>query len=84
MDISAGLRYRIAMAMLYSIQLTNAISFDDQKAQPEPHCYSRFDYEYKVVQKLVALEDSCSHLKTATDALKTEIDNLKIELNGNF
>ena len=84
MDISVGLRYRIAMAVLYSIQLTNAISFNDQKAHLEPHCYSRFDYEFKVVQKLVALEDTCSHLKTTTDNLKTEIDKLKNELIGNF
>lgn len=43
----------------------------------EPQCYSRFDYEYKVVQKIVALENMYSDLKTKNSELKAEIEGLK-------
>ena len=43
----------------------------------EPQCYSRFDYEYKVVQKIVALENLCEKFKTTNSELRDEIQDLK-------
>ena len=48
----------------------------------EPQCRSQFDYEYKVVQKIVALENLCDGLKTTTNELRTEIQTTHIELRG--
>ena len=53
-------------------------------AQKEPQCSSRFDYEYKVVQKLVDLENSnrkhdkiIEELLKKNLALETEIEDIK-------
>ena len=35
----------------------------------EPQCYSRFDYEYKVLQKLITLDEA---QKGLTETLKTQ------------
>ena len=40
----------------------------------EPQCYSRFDYEYKVVQKLVALENANKGLIDSNDEMKSVIE----------
>ena len=48
----------------------------------EPHCYSRFDYEYKVVQKIVALENLCEEFKTTNNELRDEIQDLKDRTEG--
>ena len=53
-------------------------------ADREPHCYSRFDYEYKVVQKIVALENKCSELQEANADLRTEIGSLGNKVQGNY
>lgn len=53
-------------------------------SQNEPQCSSRFDYEYKVVQKLVDLENDNKEQKQINEKLmiknldlQTEIDNIK-------
>ena len=53
-------------------------------SQNEPQCSSRFDYEYKVVQKLVDLENSkreqdkmIEELMKKYSILETEIENIK-------
>ena len=50
----------------------------------EPQCSSRFDYEYKVVQKLVDLENANKEQKQINEELmmknsdfETEVDNIK-------
>lgn len=48
----------------------------------EPQCYSRFDYEYKVVQKIVALENMYNELKTKNSELRMEIESLKSTNEG--
>ena len=53
-------------------------------ADREPHCYSRFDYEYKVVQKIVALENKCSELQETNVELRTEIGSLRNKVQGNY
>ena len=55
----------------------------DAKRDIEPNCYSRFDYEYKVVQKIVALENECSELHETNDELRTEIGDLSNKVEGN-
>ena len=50
--------------------------------QDEPQCSSRFDYEYKVVQKLVDLENSKREqdkiiLMKKNSVLETEIENIR-------
>ena len=53
-------------------------------SQNEPHCSSRFDYEYKVVQRLVDLENSkreqdkmIEELMKKNSILETEIEGIK-------
>ena len=60
------------------------ITFGLPKQDDEPHCYSRFDYEFKVVQKLVALENAYSELQMTNGVLQSEIDDLKSKITGNF
>ena len=52
---------------------------DSNHAQ-EPQCRSQFDYEYKVVQKIVALENICGDLKTENSELRTEFNELRAEI----
>ena len=40
----------------------------------EPQCYSRFDYEYKVVQKLFELENSQKQHFEKINALEHEVN----------
>ena len=60
------------------------ITFGLPKQDDGPHCYSRFDYEFKVVQKLVALENAYSELQMTNGVLQSEIDDLKSKITGNF
>ena len=48
----------------------------------EPQCRSQFDYEYKVVQKIVALENFCEGLKNTNKELRDEIQTTTNELRG--
>ena len=43
----------------------------------EPQCYSRFDYEYKVVQKLFELENARKQQEEFNKALEVEVENTK-------
>lgn len=45
----------------------------------EPQCYSRFDYEYKVVQKIFELENSQKQHFEKINALEHELSNFKTE-----
>ena len=43
----------------------------------EPQCYSRFDYEYKVVQKLFELENARKQQEEFNKALEVDVENTK-------
>ena len=51
--------------------------FKKQAMNEEPVCFSRFDYDYKIVQKLVTLEKAYSELKEVNDLLQKEIGSMK-------
>ena len=62
----------------------SACAFIGPKHEEEPQCYSRFDFEYKTVQKLVALENAYSELKTTTDQVLAELGNSKKDNAGKY
>ena len=55
----------------------------DSDHSQEPQCHSQFDYEYKVVQKIVALENLCENLKTENSELRAEIQDIRRTNEGN-
>ncbi|XP_052263802.1 uncharacterized protein LOC127866966 [Dreissena polymorpha] len=46
----------------------------------EPSCYSRFDYEYKLLTKVVALETTASKLENLISHLEQKIDDTNKKL----
>lgn len=67
----------IVLSYIYFQIVFQACILTDAKRDTEPNCYSRFDYEYKVVQKIVGLENECSKLHETNDELRTEIRSLR-------
>ena len=74
--------------IIASLLANNFISVD-ATSKFEPQCYSRFDYEYKVVEKLFTLEaaykkqqEIIQELKDALEEMKNENKALKIEMEG--
>ena len=65
--------------LLINFQVPPVICFAqlDSDQGREPQCRSQFDYEYKVVQKIVALENLCEDLKTINNELRAEIQDVK-------
>ena len=66
---------------------TTLYFFADGHSESEPRCYSRFDYEFKVVEKLFECETAHKkqreinrELKDALDELNTTINALRREL----
>ena len=81
-------------AFVFAALFINCFTFFlcvDTFSENEYQCYSRFDYEYKVVGKLVTLEtayktqqeindglkDALKEIRNENDALKREVDNMK-------
>ena len=69
--------------------LANTFISVDATSKSEPQCYSRFDYEYKVVEKLFTLETAYkkqqkinNELKDALEETKNENKALKREVEG--
>ena len=59
--------------------LTFCVPFDLGFSLPdEPQCSSRFDYEFKVVQKLFMLENAHNEQLEINKALRTEINSMKL------
>ena len=59
--------------------LTFCVPFDAGFSLPdEPQCSSRFDYEFKVVQKLFMLENAHNEQLEINKALRTEINSMKL------
>ena len=56
----------------------------DRNPGQEPQCRSHFDYEYKVVQKIVALENFCEHLKVENSELRAEVQDIRRTNEGNY
>ena len=48
----------------------------------EPQCLSRFDYDYKVLQKLVSLENSQTELQETIKQQENMISELKESMKG--
>ena len=77
-----GKCFIILLPWLLRMELT-ACALHEQKHEGEPQCYSRFDYEYKTVRQLVALEDVFSELKTKNEELLKRTELLENEINRN-
>ena len=84
MEINTSFAYKMTFVSFLCFLQMVTITFGFPKQDDEPNCYSRFDYEFKVVQKLVAVENAYSELKTTNEVLQREIDNLKSKITGNF
>ena len=61
-------------ALLISFVITTAWAL---MSDMEPQCYSRFDYEYKVVQKLFELEHGRNEQQAINKALEIKLENAK-------
>ena len=48
----------------------------------EPQCYSRFDYEYRVLQNLVSLKEAEKELRDVTDKLQNKVKDLEGKVKG--
>ena len=69
-------KLRISVLILF----TSISEVIGQCENREPNCYSRFDYEYKVLQRLIQLEDSQNGLKEKLAANENEKEELKREI----
>ena len=58
-------------ALVLAGLLANNFMCVDATSQSEPQCYIRFDYDFKVVEKLVMLETSYKALKSEMEGLKS-------------
>ena len=65
----------LGFLLLINFQVPEVICFAQLGSDQgrEPQCRSQFDYEYKVVQKIVALENLCEGLKNTNNELRSEI-----------
>ena len=68
-----------SILIIFSL-LTVAWAASLSKLEHEPQCYSRFDYEYKVVQKLVDLDNSQNEQKGNNAAQLDRIKAIESEL----
>ena len=59
-----------------------AVTWAAPHHEPEPQCYSRFDYEYKVVQKLVDLGNDQKEQKVANAAQSDKIKAIEAEMEN--
>ena len=50
----------------------------------EPVCYSRFDYDIKILRTMASLEESDAHLTEATRTLQNEVQGIKTSIEGGF
>ena len=75
-----GFRTKIKIVVVF-LCITGAIS---QCEDREPQCHSRFDYEYKVLQRLVRLEESHNGLTEKMTASENENNELKNEIKRNI
>ena len=72
--------------LLVCLLQTNLTSCEIKRhyGQDEPRCYSRFDYDYKIVQRLAELELDYSELKAVNDELLEQIGELKKKNSGTY
>ena len=59
--------------------LANYFIFVDTISESEPQCYSRFDYEFKVVEKLFTLETAHKKQQEINQELKDALEETKNE-----
>ena len=48
----------------------------------EPVCYSRFDYDIKILRAMASLEEADAKLTETTSALKNEVQGIKAKIEG--
>ena len=72
---------KMASKFVFVSLLSVALAVSLSKLEQEPQCYSRFDYEYKVVQKLVDLENKQNRQKEDNAATQEMIKASEAELS---
>ena len=79
------------LTIVIVVAWTTLYFFADGHPESEPRCYSRFDYEFKVVEKLFEceaahrkqtkingeLKDALDELNTAIIAMRRELESMK-------
>ena len=71
-----GLRWAL---VFISVVTTTAAPENGEPGQ----CYSRFDYEYKVLQHLVTLKEAEKELRATTFELQNTVKALEEKVKGN-
>ncbi|KAL4229845.1 hypothetical protein ACF0H5_010237 [Mactra antiquata] len=56
-----------------------AMASATSEGEAEPTCFSRFDYDYKMLQKLVSLEQTIQNLKDSLAESKNKIEDMSRE-----
>ena len=72
---------KMALKLVFVSLLSVALAVSLSKLEQEPQCYSRFDYEYKVVLKLVDLENKQNRQKEDNAATQEMIKASEAELS---
>ena len=71
----------IKLWIVVMIQCTLVVPKSDASVT-EPTCYSRFDYDHKVMKSLLTLETKVEHMEEVINQQKKIIDELTKEVNG--
>lgn len=69
----------IVYLCLSTVLLAARVNRSDTK---EPVCYSRYDYEIKMLREMASLEETEAHLTEKTVGLQNEVDGIKTEMKG--
>lgn len=72
--------YRVELIKIIFIWV--CVPWSNSLGTTEPQCYSRFDYEYKVLQNLIALKESEGHLRVMIAELQKTVGELQEKSNS--
>ena len=64
---------RLSIAFLFLMVIAKFCAYPLDEDGEEPRCYSRFDYDYKVIQKLFLLDQSQKELQDTMEANHNEL-----------
>lgn len=64
--------------------ISNGEGLDQDKTLQEPRCYSKFDYDYKLMQLLVKTEERQTNLENIVENQKKLIENLEEKLRASL
>ena len=70
----------LLLVVLCIIDTTTCMSAINEEPE-EPRCYSRFDYDYKVVQHLVTLKEAETELRETIAKLQERVSHLEKTAN---